>query len=100
MWYNIQMNTIRVSATSARNNFFELLNKVAAGTEVIIEKDSKEVAVLAPKKQKIDWAEFRKAAKAARGILKGYKFDPEDNPLRRKGAANFLGRWDKGLKFK
>lgn len=93
------MSTIRVSATSARNNFFELLNKVAAGVEVIIEKDSKEVAVLAPKKQKINWVEFRKAAKAARGILKDY--DPKrDNPFYGKKAWPDLGKWDKGLKFK
>ena len=93
------MSTIRVSATSARNNFFELLNKVAAGTQVIIERDSKEVAVLAPKKQKIDWVEFRKAAKAARGILKDY--DPKrDNPFYGKKAWPNLGKWDKGLKLK
>lgn len=67
---------------------------------MIIEKDSKEVAVLAPKKKEIDWKEFKKAAEAARGILKDYDFDPEDNPLRRKGAADFLGKWDKGSKFK
>lgn len=94
------MNTIRVSATSARNHFFELLNQVAAGTQVIIERDSKEVAMLTPKKQKIDWVEFKKAAEKARGILKDTDFDPNDNPLRRKGAADFLGKWDKGLKFK
>lgn len=94
------MSTIRVSATSARNNFFELLNQVATGTQVIIEKDSKEVAVLGPKKEQIDWKQFRKAAEKARGILKDADFDPNDNPLRRPGAADFLGKWDKGLKFK
>lgn len=94
------MSTIRVSATSARNNFFELLNKVAAGTEVIIEKDSKEVALISPKKPKLDLAALRKATEETHGILKKYKFDPEDNPLRKKGAADFLGKWDKGIKFK
>lgn len=89
------MNTIRVSATSARNNFFELLNKVAMGTQVIIEKDAKEVAVLSSEKHKINWVEFKKAAKAAKGILKDY--DPKrDNPFRRKGAW-LLGKWDEGL---
>ncbi len=92
------MNTIRVSATSARNNFFELLNKVALGTQVIIERDAKEVALLSPKRYKLDKAALLKASKKVRGIWKDY--DPEDNPLRRKGAADFLGRWDKGLKFK
>ena len=36
------MNTIRISATAARNRFFDLLNQVAAGAQVIIEKDKKE----------------------------------------------------------
>lgn len=93
------MSTIRVSATSARNNFFELLNQVALGTQVIIERDSKEVAVLVPKKQKINWVEFKKAAKAARGILKDY--DPKrDNPFYGKKAWSNLGKWDEGLKIK
>ncbi len=92
------MSTIRVSATSARNNFFELLNQVALGTQVIIERDAKEVAMLSPKRYKLDKAALLKASKKVHGIWKDY--DPEDNPLRRKGAADFLGRWDKGLKFK
>lgn len=94
------MSTIRVSATAARNHFFELLNKVAAGAQVVIEKDSKEVAMLTSKKPKLDLVALRKATEETHGILKKYKFDPEDNPLRRKGAADFLGRWDKGIKFK
>jgi prevent-host-death family protein len=89
------MNTIRLSATSARNNFFELLNKVALGTEVIIEKDNKEIALLIPKTTKSDWGGLLRASKKVRGILKEY--NPEDNPLRRKGASGFLGRWDKDL---
>lgn len=92
------MNTIRVSATSARNKFFELLNQVALGTYVIIEKDTKEVAVLVPRKKKTDWAALLKASKRVHGIWKNY--DPQDNPLRRKGAADFLGKWDKGSKVK
>lgn len=92
------MNTIRLSATAARNKFFALLDQVALGTRVIIEKDSKEVAVLSPKKTKTDWKGFLKAAREARGILKDY--DPLDNPLRRPGASDFLGKWDRGLKVK
>lgn len=94
------MHTIRMSATAARNKFFELLNQVALGTQVIIERDAKEIAVLAPNKPQIDWKQFRKAAERARGILKDTDFDPNDNPLRRPGAADFLGKWDQGLKFK
>lgn len=87
------MNTIRLSATSARNNFFNVLNQVALGTQFIIEKDNKEIAMLIPKTTKTDWKSLRKALTETRGILKDY--DPEDNPLRRKDAANFLGKWDK-----
>lgn len=90
------MNTIRLSATSARNGFFELLNKVASGTQVIIEKDNKEIAVLSPITAKTDWNGLLRASKRVRGILKGYSL--ADNPLRRKGASDFLGHWDKGLK--
>lgn len=92
------MNTIKVSATKARNNFFTLLDQVVLGTHVIIEKDKKEVAILSPKKTQMDWKGFRKAAKAAKGILKDY--DPSGNPLRRPGAADFLGRWDQDLLVK
>lgn len=91
------MSTIRVSATSARNKFFELLNQVASGAQVIIEKDKKEVAVLSPKKTRVNWKALRKASKEAHGIFKDY--DPFDNPLRKPGAADFLGRWDRGLKM-
>ena len=87
------MNTITVSATHARNNFFELLNQVALGRQVIIKKDFKEVAVLSSRKPKTDWKALLKATRESHGILKDY--DPQDNPLRRKGAADFLGNWDK-----
>jgi prevent-host-death family protein len=95
----IIMNTIRLSATSARNKFFELLNQVALGTEVIIEKDKKEVAVLAPKKIKTDWVAFRKAAKAANGILRDYSVE-EISPLRKKDAWKGFGEWDKDIILK
>ncbi len=93
------MSTIRVSATSARNNFFELLNQVALGTQVIIERDAKEVAILSPKKQTVDWVALKKTSQATHGILKDY--DPKrDNPFYGKRAWPNLGKWDKGLKFK
>jgi prevent-host-death family protein len=89
------MNTIRISATSARNNFFELLNQVATGIQVIIEKDNKEIALLSPKTTKTNWKGLLTMSKKVRGILKDYK--DEDNPLRRNGASDFLGQWDKEL---
>ena len=92
------MNIIKVSATAARNNFFELLDKVSAGVEVIIEKDKKEVAIITSKKVKMDWKALLKASKKVHGIWKDY--NTQDNPLRRKGAWSRLGKWDKGLELK
>lgn len=92
------MNTIRLSATSARNKFFELLNQVALGTQVIIEKDKKEVAVMKPKKNEFDWKAFRHALKKTHGILKDYTVD-ELLPLRRKNAWKGFGEWDKKTRF-
>ncbi len=95
------MNTIRISATAARNRFFELLDQVALGAEVVIEKDKKEVAVLSTKnKSQTDWEALKKASDAAWGIWKDEPYDPLDNPLRRPGAKNFLGRADKAFKNK
>lgn len=88
------MNTVRLSATNARNKFFELLDQVALGTQVIIEKDKKEVAVLAPRRTKTDWKAFLKAAKAAHGILKDYSVD-EIAPVRKEGKWSRIGKWDK-----
>ena len=92
------MNTIRVSATHARNNFFELLEKVAMGSQVLVERNNKPIAAIVPQKSKVDWKGLKKAMNEAHGILKDY--NPKDNPLRRPGAADFLGRWDKGLELK
>lgn len=89
------MNTLRVSATKARNNFFTLLDQVAQGKHVIVEKDKKEVAIISPKRRGTDMEGLLKASRAAWGILKDY--NPEDNPLRRKGAKKFLGRVDRAL---
>ena len=86
------MNKIRLSSTSARNKFFELLNLVALGNEVIIEKDNKEVAVLTQKTTKTDWKGLLNASRNVRGVFKDY--DVQDNPLRRSGASDFLGKWD------
>lgn len=86
------MNTIRISATAARNKFFELLDKVAQGMEVIIEKDKKEIAVLSPKKAKVDWEHLKKATEATWGILKDAPAkDLENSPTRRKTAWKNFG---------
>mgnify|MGYP001591439277 CR=1 FL=1 len=87
------MNTIRVSATAARNNFFELLDKVAIGARIIVEKDKKIVAKLIP--ASIAKPRNRGLMKALKAASKGFVYSKKDNPLRRPGASNFLGRWDK-----
>lgn len=80
-----------MSATHARNNFFELLNLVANGQEVIVEKDNKKTARLVPVKKATDLAGLTNALETA---AKGFVYNPKDNPLRRTGATGFLGRWD------
>lgn len=83
-----------MSATKARNNFFELLNQVALGeTQVIIEKDKKEIAILSPKKKGFDWDKFKKALQESQGILKDYT-EEEIAPLRRRGSWGNFGKWD------
>ncbi len=64
------------------------------GKSIIIERDSKEVAVISPKATDFDWKSFRKAAKAAHGIFKGLSIE-EISPLRAKGAWKGFGEWDK-----
>lgn len=86
------MQTITWSATKARNEFFDLLNWVSSGKTVMIEKDKKLIATVVP------------VAKIGRnkGLLKdlnlaskGFFYSKLDNPLRKKGSGDFLGRWDR-----
>jgi prevent-host-death family protein len=93
------MNTIRLSATSARNKFFELLNQVALGTQVIIERDNKVIAILSPKVNKTDWKTLHKAVKEAKGILKEYSSE-EIAPATAEGSWGNFGQWDKDIKSK
>ncbi|NTU46029.1 type II toxin-antitoxin system Phd/YefM family antitoxin [Candidatus Roizmanbacteria bacterium] len=86
------MNTLRISATYARNNFFELLNQVALGREAVIEKDGKEVALLTAKTTKTNWRGLLKASKAVHAILKE---EMDENPLRTQKAKKLLGSWDR-----
>jgi prevent-host-death family protein len=70
------MNTITVSATHARNNFFDLLNQVAAGKRIIIERDKKEIAVLEAKREELNHSSYLKAARAAKGVLAVSDYNP------------------------
>lgn len=87
------MNTITLSATATRNNFFDLLDKVSLGSKVVIMRNSKEVAMLIHKTSSNNWENFIKASREVNGILKDYSI--EDNPARREGSSDFLGKWDK-----
>ena len=87
------MNTIKVSATHARNNFFELLEQIAAGRSLIIEKDRKAVAKIVP--HKIGKKKNKGLLKALDAAAEGFTYSEKDNPLRKPGAAGFLGKWDK-----
>ena len=86
------MKTIRVSATHARNNFFELLNLVSTGSEVVVEKVRRMAAKIVPVKST---PRNKGLLKALDRAAKGFVYDEKDNPLRRPGAADFLGKWDK-----
>lgn len=90
------MSTLRMSATKARNNFFSLLDEVVQGAQVIIEKDREEVAVISARRKGIDLNGLLKASEETHGILKNY--DLGDNPLRKKGSSDFLGRWDRVIR--
>lgn len=93
------MNTIRISATKARNNFFSLLDQVASSdVQIIIKKDNKEVAVLTPREKKTDIKALIKASKKVHGILKDYSLK-EISPLRKKGAWKRFGKWDEKIKI-
>ena len=87
------MKIMRVSATHARNNFFELLNIVAAGGEVTINKDGREAVVMTSKKKGTDIVGLTRALEKCQKYFKNWSLS--DSPLRKPGAAAFLGRWDK-----
>lgn len=95
------MKAIRVSATEARNNFFNLLNKVLyEDVRVIIEKvDTGKEAVLSLKQSKEE--EFKKRMKVLNDTFGIWKDVPNsriyDDRLRGKRAKAYLKRarkWD------
>ncbi len=95
------MRTIRVSATNARNNFFQLLNQVIyEGIQVIIEKAGvKKKVVLMPETEKEK--EFKARMKILDETFGIWKDIPDsriyDDRLRGKRAKKYLKRarkWD------
>jgi prevent-host-death family protein len=90
------MNTIRVSATEARNDFFTLLNKVIFGdTRVVIEKAGADREVILTASEVIDKkVEKRlKTLDASYGIFKDSPVTGlTDDRLRRRQAKKFLAK--------
>lgn len=87
------MDTITVSATYARNNFFGLLDKVANGFSVSVKKDNKLVANIVGIKKTTEWEALKKAAKRVHGIMPNY--DLSQSPARQKWSWPSFGKWDK-----
>ena len=79
-----------MSATKARNQFFDILTWVSMGKTVMIEKDNKLVANIVPITKVSRNKGLMKALKRA---SVGFVYDKNDDPLRRKGAADFLGKF-------
>lgn len=86
------MQTITVSATKARQGFFNMLLQVAAGKSFIVKKDNVEVARVTPINKGTDLAGLKKAmnALAVSGAFKN--FDLTKSPLRNKQAKAWLKR--------
>lgn len=84
------MQTITVSATKARQDFFNILNAVSKGDSFIIKKDDEEVARVTPIVRGTDLVGLKKALDnlAASGAFKD--FDLNDSPLRNKQAKAWL----------
>lgn len=85
------MQTITVSATKARNDFFNILNYVAEGKSVAIHKDNVLVANIVPITNKFN--RNKGLLKALKKASVGFAYSQEDNPLRKKGATSFLGKF-------
>ena len=90
--HNKIMQTIKVSATKARNDFFNLFNVVFSGTEVFVEKDKRQIIKMVPIVKDTRNSGLLKALDLASSE---FSYSKANNPLRRKGAADFLGKWVK-----
>ena len=84
------MQTITISATKARQEFFNLLTQVAIGNSFVVKKDNQEVAIVSPIKRGTDLVGLRKAMDALHGVAKD--FDLSKSPLRNKRAKAWLRR--------
>jgi|SRR3989344_2828614 len=92
--YFLIMSMITLSATKARNNFFDVLNQVMMGQSIVVERNDKPIAMITSVKPKTDLIKLTKALKASKGIVKENAYKPSDNLLRKAQASNYLGKWD------
>jgi len=84
------MQTITISATKARQEFFDLLMQVAIGNSFVVKKDNQEVALVSPIKRGTDLVGLKKAMDALHGVAKD--FDLSKSLLRDKRAKAWLRR--------
>lgn len=87
------MNTMQISATSARNQFFTLLDRVAAGSSFTVVKDRKAVAKVVPVVTKT--LRNKGIVQALTQAAKGFTYSRSDNPLRNLRALSFLRKLEK-----
>jgi antitoxin (DNA-binding transcriptional repressor) of toxin-antitoxin stability system len=87
------MSLQTLSATKARNNFFDLLDQVLLGKSFVVERNDKPVAMISNIKAQTDLKQLKIALKITRGILSKTAYAGKDNVLRSKKAKRFLGNW-------
>lgn len=90
--YYLNMQTQTISATKARQEFFDLLTWVSKGKSFLVERDKVLVANINPIYKKSKNKGLLKALDLA---SVGFTYSKRGNPLRRKGSDSFLGNWDK-----
>lgn len=90
------MQTMTISATKARNDFFNIFSAVYSGIEVFVEKDKKQmikmIPVTIPNSYDAKMDRLAKAMNKTHGILK--KFDLDKSPFRGRKSIEWLGKWD------
>lgn len=84
------MQTQIISATKARNDFFNILDWVSMGNKVLVKKDGGDAITMSSSKIGSNLAGLQKAMVACHGILKD--FDLSQSPLRGAKAKKWMKR--------
>lgn len=87
------MNLQTLSATKARNNFFDILDQVLQGKSFVVERNEKPVAMISHVESGTDIKKLKKVLKFTKGIFSDDDYIDDDNILRNKKANKFLGSW-------